>query len=123
MPSSHGGHQYQKGKPFYYEVLIDNEKGQLLKTNQKVVATADESGLIAQQTTKYMKLEAAYFYYGKKTKKLTKIKQTTDMKDVLHLSPQDATDMNIDNTFDASNEENLIKLLKKYFEKAKLKGF
>jgi hypothetical protein len=114
--------QYQKGKNFYYEVLVDNERGQLLKTNQKVVATADENGLIAQQTTKYMKLESAYFYYDKKTKKITKLRPSDDIKTILHLSPQDVTDTNAESV-DMSSEESLITFFKNYFEKAKLKGF
>lgn len=110
-----------KGKPAYYEVLLDNANGQLLKTNQKVVASM-ANGVITSSTRKYLKLESAYFYYDKSTKKLTRIKPTTDIAALLHLSEQEAKELNI-NLYDLSKEEDVIALMKAYFEKKKLKAF
>src|ERR1044071_2785551 len=58
--------QYQKkvNQPIYYEILLDDEKGQLLKLNKKVVATSGD-GLLASRTMKYLKLEPSYFYFDK----------------------------------------------------------
>jgi hypothetical protein len=113
--------QFHKGDPVYYEVLLDNDKGQLLKTNQKVVANA-ESNLLTTQTKKYLKLESAYFYFDKKTKKIAKIRAYGNFASVLGLSEQEAKELQVD-SFDPSKEEDVIRLFKKYFEKKGLKGF
>ncbi|MEO8404288.1 MAG: hypothetical protein ABI480_06825 [Chitinophagaceae bacterium] len=113
--------QYQKnGKELYYEVLIDNEKGQLLKTNTKKVATADD-GIIASSTSRYLKLESDYFFYDKKTKKLTKIKPDNDLKSTLNLTDAQAKDLYSD-TYEPASEESLLMFFKRYFERAKLNG-
>lgn len=116
------GNQYQKkiNAPFYYEILLDNEKGQLLKLNKKVVATVGD-GLLASRTTKYLKLEPSYFYYDKQSKKLTRIKETTDISSLLQLTEEEKKELHAD-TFDFGNEENTIKFFKQYFDR-KLKAF
>jgi hypothetical protein len=114
--------QYQKnGASVYYEVLADDPKGQLLKLNKKVVANTGD-GIIANRTSKYLKAEPSYFYYNKSTKKLQKIKENSDMRSILSIPEENVAEMNID-TFDLSREDNIIRLIKLYFEKARLKVF
>lgn len=113
--------QFGKGKTTYYEVLLDNEEGQLLKTNQKVVASLS-SGVITSSSKKYLKLESVYFYYDKTTKKLIKIKPGTDIRSLLHLSEEEAKQLNT-GMYDMANEQDVIQLMKAYFAKKKLKGF
>jgi hypothetical protein len=115
--------QYQKrvNQPAYYEVLLDNEKGQLLKHNRKVVTNVGD-GILAVRTSKYLKLEPIYYYYDKQNKKLTRIRETSDVSSLLHLSPEDSKELHTD-SFDFGQEENIIRFFKLYFEKTKLKGF
>lgn len=116
------GNQYQKrvNAPFYYEVLLDNDKGQLLKLNKKVVTTVGD-GILAARTSKYLKLEPSYYYYDKQTKKLIRIKETTDITTIIPLTEEDKKELSPD-SFDFGNEENTIKFFKQYFDR-KLKGF
>lgn len=109
--------QYQKGKTTYYEVLIDNERGQVLKTNKKVVATTGD-GIIASKTSKYLKLESEFFYYDKSTKKITRIKPSGNFASILKLSEEEVKEINMD-SFDASKEEEILRFFKLYFEKKK----
>jgi hypothetical protein len=115
--------QYQKkvNQPVYYEVLLDDEKGQLLKLNKKVVATSGD-GLLAARTMKYLKLESSYFYFDKSTKKLHKIKENTTLSSIISIPEEIKKDLHED-TFDMTQEDNIIRLFKLYFEKSKLKAF
>jgi hypothetical protein len=114
--------QYQHtSKPLYYELLLDNERGQLLKANTKVVTTSGD-GILAARTMKYLNLQSTYFYFDKKTKKLTRIRPNSDMRSVLTLSEENGKELNLE-TYDISQESELLSLMKHYFEKAKLKGF
>jgi hypothetical protein len=117
------GNQYEKrvNRPVYYEVLLDTDKGQLLKLNRKVVTNVGD-GILASRTTKYLKLEPLYYYYDKKTKKLHKIRDTSDISSILQLSEEDKNELHAD-TFDFGNEENTLRFFKLYFERQKLKGF
>jgi hypothetical protein len=113
--------QYKKERtPFYYEVLLDNDKGQLLKTNKKVITSENKDGIMSNTGgRKYFNLIFSYFYYDKTTKKLTRIKPDgSNVAAVLGLSEQAAGDLNIGNV-DFSMEDQLVKFLKSYFEKAK----
>jgi hypothetical protein len=109
--------QYQKGKSLYYEVLFDSEEGQLLKANQKVVASLAD-GIIGGDSKKYLKLESEYFYFDKKTKKMTKVTPSGSMSYILHLNEQQANELGA-NSVDLSNEEEVIKFLKRYSENSK----
>jgi len=110
--------QLKDGKPFYYEVLLDSDKGQLLKTNTKVIGTLD-NGILATQTKRCLKLESEYYYFDKTKNKLTKIKPSTDLKSLLHLTDEQAAGLHTE-TFDTTDEQNLLTFFKNYFQK---KGF
>lgn len=114
--------QYQKERStFYYEVISDNEKGQLLRTNQKIIAAVAD-GIIASKSQKYLSLERTYFYYDKVKKKLYKIKVNSNMRTMLALTEQQATELRLNN-YDLSKEVDIISLMKAYNEKFRLKAF
>jgi hypothetical protein len=110
--------QYQKEKAiFYYELLIDDKKGQLLKTNKKLIAELSNSSLPAYNGKKYFNLETSYYYYNKTSKKITKIKVNgSNISSVLGLNPVEETDLHLA-AFDLSKEEDIIKLMNLYFQK------
>ncbi|MET0393114.1 MAG: hypothetical protein ABW019_08220, partial [Chitinophagaceae bacterium] len=110
-----------KGKPVYYEVMLDDANGQLLKSNEKVVASLS-SGLLTTSSRKYLKLESTCYYYDKVKKKLTKIRPSTDIAALLQLSEQQAKELNI-STYDLTSEEEVLRLIKAGLEKKKLKAF
>jgi hypothetical protein len=107
--------QYHRGETIYYEVLLETETGQLLKTNQKLVANADQT---IMGTRKYLKLESNYFYFDKKTKKLSKIKAFGNIDSILNLTPEESKELQIQ-SIEVSDESQLQAVFKKYFEKKK----
>jgi hypothetical protein len=112
---------YKKTKSFYYEILVDGDKGQLLKTNQKTIVSGGD-GIIAPKTTQYLNLEWEYYYFEKKSKKITRIRPNSDMKLVLGVTDEIAKEINLD-SFEITNEQSLMALFSNYFNKAKIKGF
>jgi hypothetical protein len=109
--------QYQKGKSFFYEVLLDNENGQLLKTNQKTVGTL-ENPMLGAETKKYLKLESEYYYYDKASRKVIKITSVSDIKNALHLTEEEIKQLQV-NFVDFANEVDVIKVFREYGEKGK----
>jgi len=109
--------EYQKGKLFFYELLLDDEKGQLLKTNQKVVAT-QPFDMIGADTKKYLKLENEYFYYNRTTKKITRISTAADIRTALQLTDQQMNELQV-NSIDVVNEVDLLRVFKSYLQKEK----
>ncbi|MET0461746.1 MAG: hypothetical protein ABW007_01275, partial [Chitinophagaceae bacterium] len=66
--------QYDKKSPsVYYEVLLDDAKGQLMKLNQLKIEDLNE-GLTVRDGKKAFKSANAYYYYDKQKQKLTKLK-------------------------------------------------
>jgi hypothetical protein len=108
--------QYKKeSRTFYYEVLLESDKGQLLKLNNKVVATLNDE-LLASNAKKYFKLEASYFYYDKITKKIARIKPGgSNIPALLNLNQEQASSIQIVNN-DLSNEAELIKIFSTYLK-------
>ncbi len=107
----------KKDKNFYYEVIIDNEKGQLLKTNKKVV-TAVAQGLLTSNTKKYLDLTYDFYYFDKVQHKITKLKSTgNNIQSVLELTDEVARELNL-NGYDFSKEEDVISFMAAYFSKS-----
>lgn len=100
--------QYKKEKKtFYYQVILDSKKGQLLKTYQKSIASLTD-GLLESKGTKYFDLKSDYYYYNKDTKKISKIKADgSDLQEVLE--PGNKSSLHF------SDDEELIRYLKNYF--------
>ncbi|TXJ29678.1 MAG: hypothetical protein E6Q24_00245 [Chitinophagaceae bacterium] len=86
--------QYKKGeKANYYQLLVDKDKGQLLKLNQKKVTDLSE-GIAVNEGKKYFEETAQYFYYNKEKKKLIKLKLTeTAVQSALGLDEKQAQDI------------------------------
>ena len=110
--------QYKKqNKTFYYQVILDNEKGQLLKTNQKTIRSLTE-GLLAAKGKKYFDVSSDYFYYDKTTKKITKINPDgSNLKTILK------PDANTTGDYNFSDEDDLIRFFRNYFQNKKPETF
>lgn len=109
--------QYKKqNKTFYYQVIIENDKGQLLKTNQKVIRSLTD-GLLAAKGTKYFDVSSAYFYYDKASKRMVKINADgSSLKQVLHLDDSQLSDCRF------SNEDEIIGFFTTYFQNKEAKS-
>lgn len=113
--------QYQRSnQALYYEIVLEDEKGQLLRTNQKVVAT--DALDLASKSQKYLKLERNYLYFDKQKKKLYKIKPATNVRTMLNLTDEQETAMQL-KQYDLSKEEDIIAMMRAYQEKTRLKAF
>jgi hypothetical protein len=110
--------QYQKEKTvFYYELLIDDKKGQLLKTNKKVIAELSNSSLPAYNGKKFFNLETSYYYYNNASKKMAKIKANgSNIGAALGLNPEEENALHVA-AFDFSKEQDVIRLMNLYFQK------
>lgn len=103
----------------YYELLIDDEKGQLLKVNRKLIIDGRKS-LAANGALKIFELENTYYYFDKKSEKILRIKSNGSNMDLLpELDEQQKNGLKT-NGLDTSQEESVLEFFKKYFEK---KGF
>jgi hypothetical protein len=110
--------QYNKNdKPFYYELLIDNSQGQLLKLTRKKIAAADLGILGTAKSKKYFHPEAEYYYYNKQTSSVGRIwPNGNNIKKLLQLKDSDAINTKIENT-NFGNEDELISFFKEYLSK------
>lgn len=107
--------QYKhEAKTFYYQVILDYSKGQLLKTNYKTIASLT-SGLLSSKGSKYFELKSEYYYYDKGSNKIVKItSDSTNVKKMLKLDDMSAEKTKVD-SYDFTNDEELIKFFKLYF--------
>ena len=108
--------QFKKEKKsFYYEVLLDDAAGELLKYNKKIVADADKS-MPAYEGKKFFDLEVSFFYYDKKNNSINPIKANgSNITAILNL------DDNLKNRlkpegYDFSVEANIVSFFRQYFE-------
>ena len=115
------GNQYRKDKkPAYYEVLVDDDAGQLLKHNKKVVAESMQ-GIPAYEGKKVFALETSYFYWDKKKKKLASIKANgSNIGDILGLDANAVELLKVRAT-DFSLEENTVQFFRGYFQHLRTK--
>lgn len=101
-------------KTFYYQVILDYNKGQLLKTNDKTIASMT-TGLLSAKGSKYFELKSAYYYYDKGSNKISKITPgITNLTKMLSLSDSSAQKLKI-NSYDFTDDEELIRFFKVYF--------
>jgi hypothetical protein len=107
--------QYKKeAKVFYYQVVLDYPKGELLKTNYKTIASLT-TGLLSSQGSKYFQLRCDYYYYDKSKKQIAKVSSGgSNIKKLLNLDDTTEKRLKI-NSYDFSNDEELIKFFKLYF--------
>jgi hypothetical protein len=72
-------------KPFYYEVLVEDGMGYLLKVNQKEVVEA-QKGLPVADATKELSLNITYYYFDKNARSLSKINANgANIKEILSI--------------------------------------
>ena len=111
--------QFKKEKqPLYYELILDNEKGQLLKLNKKLVV-APGKGISSNEVRRIFDLEVSYFYYDKTKKELTQIKANgSNITSII--GSNDTMTAELKN-YDFSLEDQLIAFFTKYFELKKVK--
>jgi len=104
--------QFGKEKTtFFYEVVFDCPKGELLKSFQKNISTFS-GGLLASKGTKYFDLQTSFSYYDKTRKKIFKINGNyTKLSQFLQLPGRDAQSLD---RYDLSKEEDIISFIKSY---------
>jgi len=110
--------QFNKNEnPFYYELLIDNNQGQLLKVTRKKIALIDLKIPVTTKGKKYFNPESEYYYYNKRTLSIGKIRRNgNNIKKLLQLKDIDGINEEIENT-NFENEDDLIRFFKEYFRK------
>lgn len=108
------GAQYKKErKPVFYELLVDGDKGQLLKLNKKIVTDA-ANGLPIPDGRHFFGFETSYFYYNKTTKKLIPLKQdAANVATVLDITSE-AEKNSIASQYDYAKEADLKKIFTQY---------
>lgn len=109
------GNQFRKEKKtVYYEVLLDNPRGQLLKLNRKIVTTP-EKGVNSVEGRKIFQLEVAYFYFDKQKKAFTEIKPNgSNVVSVLQLDPATKDSLQPENV-NFLLEPEVINFFQRYF--------
>jgi hypothetical protein len=107
---------YKKEKTiFYYEILLDEEKGQLLRTNKKVVAELN-SGIPSYDGSKCFRPEIAYFFFDNATKKISKIRADgSNLPVLLHLSRESSAEVELMMTNYLPGQD-MIAALKPFFK-------
>lgn len=109
------GQLKKEKKTFYYEVLLDDAAGTLLKYNRKTVAESAE-GIPAAEGKKIFRLESSVFYFDKAKKTVTPIKANgSNVISLLNLDDAAKTALQPKGT-DFSIETNVVHFFKKYFE-------
>jgi hypothetical protein len=101
--------------PQYFEVLIDDKKGQLLKSYSMLVSESNEESVIKKKVSKYLKSVVSYFYFDSEKNLLTKIKDDgNNIPAILHLSSTDKEKI-ITGIIDYKSESILLDLFNAYF--------
>ncbi len=108
--------QFKKEKkPLFYEILVDNPSGQLLKVNRKLVKS-NNSALVEVKTAKFLNPVISYFYYDKKSKKIVDIEPShSDISSALNLTPFQEVELSLF-SYDFSNEPELIIFFNSYLK-------
>lgn len=95
-------------KPLYYELIADKTDYQLYKLNKKFVAEASKTIPVAEGR-KIFDLELSYFYFNRKSKKLTRIRSnSSNLAEILGITREKLTELKPEN-YDFSNEADIIR--------------
>ncbi|MFI5133581.1 MAG: hypothetical protein ACHQEB_04555 [Chitinophagales bacterium] len=115
--------QYKKEKSkFYYEVLSEEDAGQLLRYDRKFVSDVDKS-MPTLEGQKVFDIEFSYYYYDKNSKKITRIKADgTNIESILGKEAIAQSGLLL-NDFNLSTEQDLRKFFDEFFASRKKKGF
>ena len=109
--------EIKKGrKPFYYEVLVENDMGYLLKLSQKKVVEA-QKGLPVADGTKALSLDVTYYYFDKNARLLTRLNANgSNIKDALNIKGDEIRTEG----YDFTNELSLKEFFISFFSKRKM---
>ena len=100
----------------YYEILLETEKGKLVKLNKKSVVE-ESTGLPSAEGTMVFKLETSFYYYDINAGKFSRIKANgSNIADILKLDKEKEKSLTLD-SYDFTQESQLIELFKKFFLK------
>jgi hypothetical protein len=111
---SAGQYQHEKST-FYYEVVLDNEKGQLLRVNKKVITTADNAAF-SSVGKKIFTLEPVFYYFNKSTKKIYKIRlDGSNVGELLNLDKNKQGNISTEN-YDFNKGRDIISFFTLYFQ-------
>lgn len=103
-----------KGKPQFYEILIDATRGHLLKANRMVVATADR--IMNTKESQYLKPTEEYFYYDKGSGKAGSFGLSPNgVQHVLQLTP-DQEDKLFFSRYNFNDEKDLMTFFRMYLK-------
>jgi hypothetical protein len=107
--------QYRKEKlQYYYEILLDGNKGQLLKATHKVINKLMSDELLGLKGKLYFSTENDYYYFEKASKKIIKIPCANDDCSK-YLTPDTAMIAKL-NSLDLNNEDELIQFFKLFLK-------
>lgn len=100
----------------YYEILLESEKGKLLKLNKKGIVE-ESTGLPSAEGTMVFMLETSFYYYDINAAKFSRIKSNgSNIADILKLDKETEKSLMPD-SYDLTQESQLIELFKKFFQK------
>jgi len=100
----------------YYEVLLEAEKGKLLKLNKKDIVE-ESTGLPSAEGTMVFKLETSFYYYDINAAKFSRIKPNgSNIADILKLDKENEKSFMLE-SYDLTQESQIIELFKKFFHK------
>ena len=107
--------EYKKQKsPLFYEVLAEEKRGQLLKTQHAVAATKD--ALTNAKVNKYITIESEYFYYDKASGKVIPMKfSASSVKSAIRLTPEEENTLFFSG-YRFNDEDDLVKFFREYLK-------
>lgn len=105
-------------KTVFYETLIDDAKGALLKSYKKIVKTGGVQ-VFGGPNPKYLDLTAEYAYYDKAAKKILPISPDANrIRSTLNLTSDEAQRLNVEK-YDFSREADVLSFFSVYFGSTK----
>ncbi|PZR23016.1 MAG: hypothetical protein DI535_25010 [Citrobacter freundii] len=102
----------KKATPVYYEVLADNDRGELLKLNQLKIGELNDAGLPTRDSKKVFLSNNSYYYYDKQKKKLARLKSgNSNIAQLMNVQTADLQGPQLKD-LDIAKEEGLIAFVK-----------
>ena len=100
----------------YYEILLESEKGKLVKLNKKVIIE-ESTGLPSAEGTMLFNLETSFYYYDIKAAKFSRLRPNgSNIAEILKINKEEE-DFFKPESYDLTQEAQVIELFKKFFQK------
>lgn len=99
-------------KPLFYEVLIDDNKGTLLKSYRKVIKSGVR--VFGMPEAGHLDISVEYSYYNKKSKKISSVTTAGKISSILNLTPDEEQKLSV-YKYDFSSEADLLLFFNSYF--------